>query len=343
MKGGIAKCRPFCLWNRPLLSNRFIAYICDDSSKDYMKVLQLLLISVTIILFSGCSQTENGYEYVDLGLPSGNLWAVCNVGAEQPYHTGEYYAWGETQPKVTYNWDNYKYSQGDSVMLKYNSYPKSDHYDGLDRLMSDDDVAAVRMGGKWAMPTSAEYEELLLGCDWEEIKDYKGTGASGMLGVSRTNGATIFFPNTGMYYNSELKSDSVSFIWTSDLSDEIYDVVADSSYTIRKVSHSAISIYGIDMYRAYGIPVRGIVRGNNIIAVQLTPEELKMDSLEKSAAFKDVIYDVEEEVIDSMLKNPYRNSEGACHIYWRYKKDILKRYGFDWMSPAELYPDVIFD
>ena len=263
-----------------------------------MKVLQLLFISVTIILFSSCSQTENGYEYVDLGLPSGNLWAVCNVGAEQPYHTGEYYAWGETQPKETYNWDNYKYSQGDSVMLKYNSYPKSEHYDGQETLMPDDDAAAVRMGGKWFMPTSAEYEELLYGCDWKEINDFKGTGVSGILGESMTNGATIFFPYTGLYCNSELMIDSAPLVWTSDLSDEIYDMVADSCYAIRKVSHSAITKHGIEMYRAYGIPVRGIIRGNNIIAEQLTPEDLKMDSLEKSAAFKAVIYDVEEEIMN---------------------------------------------
>ena len=63
------------------------------------------------------SGNYNGHDYVDLGLPSGTLWATCNVGAEVSEGYGDYFAWGETEPKTVYDWTNYKYCNGDSDQL----------------------------------------------------------------------------------------------------------------------------------------------------------------------------------------------------------------------------------
>ena len=55
--------------------------------------------------------TINNHEYVDLGLPSGKLWATCNIGASSSEENGSYFAWAETEPKEYYDWSNYKYSR----------------------------------------------------------------------------------------------------------------------------------------------------------------------------------------------------------------------------------------
>ena len=108
---------------------------------------------------SGHTGTENGHEYVDLGLPSGTKWATCNVGASKPQDYGNYYAWGETSTKETYKWSTYKYGTYDddgdySKLTKYNT---SDSKTTLDL---SDDAAHVNWGGKWRMPTFEQLSEL---------------------------------------------------------------------------------------------------------------------------------------------------------------------------------------
>ena len=105
------------------------------------------------------SGTANGHEYVDLGLPSGNLWATCNVGAESPEDYGDYFAWGETEPKECYSQDNYKWYVG-------TSYTKYNNTDKKTTLELSDDAANVNWGGDWRMPTRAEHEELTNHCSW---------------------------------------------------------------------------------------------------------------------------------------------------------------------------------
>ncbi len=141
----------------------------------------------------------NGHEYVDLGLPSGTLWATCNIGATKPEEYGNYYAWGEVEPKEYYDWSNegeYKWGVYDSSasldygMTKYNTT------DGKTVLDLEDDVAHVNWGGDWRMPTMAEIEELLN----EEYCTWTWTTLNGVNGyevTSKTNSNSIFFPATG--------------------------------------------------------------------------------------------------------------------------------------------------
>ena len=125
------------------------------------------------------------HKFVDLGLPSGLLWAECNVGASSPWEDGDYYAWGETQTKSDYSWDTYKWGNSPT---KYNSS------DGKTTLEASDDVATVKWGKECRMPSPAEFQELYKNCDWTWKSNYNGT--SGYL-VTGPSGQTIFLPASG--------------------------------------------------------------------------------------------------------------------------------------------------
>ena len=136
----------------------------------------------------------NGHEYVDLGLPSGLKWATCNVGANSPEEYGGYYAWGETEEKSSYGWSTYKWCNGSyNTMTKY----CTDRYDGTvdNKTVLDpgDDVAHVKWGGNWRMPTKAEQDELRNKCSWT------WTAQNGVNGyrVTGPNGNSIFLPAVG--------------------------------------------------------------------------------------------------------------------------------------------------
>ena len=128
---------------------------------------------------SECSGSIEGYYYVDLGLPSGTLWATCNIGAFSPYENGSYFAWGETVPKDNgfYDWTNYKWSTGDDG--HYTKYNPDDNKTVLD---PEDDAARVNWGGGWRMPTRDEMVELTEKCQWKwvwMIKSFLITGPNG--------------------------------------------------------------------------------------------------------------------------------------------------------------------
>ena len=165
--------------------------------------------------------TENGYDYVDLGLPSGLKWATMNVGADTPEAYGNYYAWGETETKTNYSWDTYKFTtDGGSTFTKYNGT------DGKTTLDPEDDAAAVNWGGKWRMPTDAEWTELCTNCTWTWTADHQGTSIAGRI-VTGPNGNSIFLPaagyrfdgslddagNNGGYWSSSLGTDNPRYAW----------------------------------------------------------------------------------------------------------------------------------
>lgn len=140
------------------------------------------------------------HQYVDLGLPSGLLWATCNVGADKPEEYGDYFAWGETSPKETYDFSTYKWCNGNFFSItKYCTDETMGVVDTLAVLEPADDAATVNWGSAWRMPTRAEHEELVNGCNWTWTTDYKGSGVAGRIGTSIANGNTIFIPASGYY------------------------------------------------------------------------------------------------------------------------------------------------
>ncbi len=110
------------------------------------------------------SGTIDGRDYVDLGLPSGTLWATCNVGASKPEEYGDYFAWGETTPKSTYYWSTYKWCKGsETTMTKYctrSDYGYNGFTDNLTELQPEDDAATANWGSVWKMPSYAQFSEL---------------------------------------------------------------------------------------------------------------------------------------------------------------------------------------
>lgn len=148
------------------------------------------------------------YEWVDLGLPSGLLWASTNVGAEKPENFGLYFAWGETQGyegatiDKQFTWEDYKFGTEDSL-TKYNNV------DGLTTLELEDD-AAYQSDNTCKIPTKVDVEELIANTTstWEEFD-----GFGGRRFTSKTNGNSIFIP-------AKFNGGPVAWvgsIWTSSL------------------------------------------------------------------------------------------------------------------------------
>ena len=128
---------------------------------------------------------DNGFTWVDLGLPSGRKWATCNVGASTPEGFGDYYAWGETEPKANYDRSTYKYY----------GLP-------LEKMLHQDkDAAWVSRGGLWRMPIDNDVNELVENCEWQI------TTRKGVLGcrfVSKSNGHLLFIPFASHYQGTQL-------------------------------------------------------------------------------------------------------------------------------------------
>ena len=163
--------------------------------------------------------TDNGW--VDLGLPSGTLWAICNVGANSPEDYGDYFAWGETEPKNYYNWSNYQYCNGSSNMLtKYcnsSSYGYNGYTDDLISLEPIDDAASSNWGENWYTPTYNNWVELY------QNTTIVWTTQNGVNGLRFTgsNGNNIFIPAAGYYDDANLSSTgSYGLYWSSSLRTE---------------------------------------------------------------------------------------------------------------------------
>ena len=151
------------------------------------------------------------YEAVDLGLSV--KWASCNVGATSPEDYGGYYAWGETEEKSSYTWSNYKYWSNDNGDDFVDDSEITDI--GFNISGTSYDVAHVKWGGNWRMPTWDEIKELCVKCSWEWISV---NGVSGQK-VTGPNGNSIFFPATGAYFGeSEVGNrGSYGYYWSATL------------------------------------------------------------------------------------------------------------------------------
>ena len=167
---------------------------------------------------------ENGHEYVDLGLSV--KWATCNVGASRPEYVGDYYAWGENYTKDNYLWTNYLFrrSGNDVFEVKFIKYNKNNTHGKIDnktKLDLSDDVAHVKWGGSWRMPTKAEYDELLNSgvCILEWTTQ---NGVNGLLITSNKygyEGNSIFLPAGGFRDKESLHQiGRYCAYWTSSLS-----------------------------------------------------------------------------------------------------------------------------
>ena len=184
----------------------------------------------------------NHPHMIDLGLPSGTLWACCNVGASAPEEYGNYYAWGETSPKSVYNWDTYQYGY----------YGYNEDYSHLVNIGSDIagtqyDAATANWGAPWRMPSLTQIQELLNNCTstWTTQNGVNGRKFTG------PNGGTIFLPAAGYRWDSDLNNaGSHGYYWSSAL----YESRPSHAFSLYFYSdHASWSSY---RFRSRGLSVR---------------------------------------------------------------------------------------
>lgn len=231
------------------------ADITDDKDRIYIRNRIMMFLNIGEVLFLLGTP-------VDLGLPSGTLWADRNVGADKAEEPGNYYGWGETVTHDTYSWENY--TLWDYANDKWLSWDG----DSLDFANSNADVAHVKWGDKWRTPSQAQFQELVDNCTWaiatqDGTKGYKVTGK---------NGNSIFLPFNGVKVDEEKYVGTLGNYWSS------------SRVENPQFKHLGYALFlapddedGIDpkatAYRYYGYAVRPVVgnasQGNQIQAVDM--------------------------------------------------------------------------
>lgn len=232
------------------LSNTKVTSVTDLDSDNKLSIADVTSL-ISMIYSEPCDFDNNGHQYVDLGLPSGTLWATCNIGASTPEEAGEFYAWGETETKENYSWDTYKWCDGtkptvsNPSLTKYCDRGGYGLMDGKVSLELKDDVAHVKWGGDWHIPTQAEFQELMDNCtmEWIKISDnqhaYKFTGA---------NGNSILMPAAGEWSNTSFYSDDF-YYWSTDLANKN----SNSAWVIEYMSKTSAEFSGIVRYKGFAV------------------------------------------------------------------------------------------
>ena len=237
-----------------------------------------------VALYKQTNQPDaNGYEYVDLGLPSGLLWATCNVDAANEEEAGLYFQWGDTQGYTAeqvgdgeglkaFSWADYKFSI-DGSSSNFSKYNPSDSKTVLD---PEDDAAHVNMGGNWRIPTFDEYKELYLNTDVylvpTEGEEIQGTaqeqgGSVGINWASRPGGTLkgvkfykkgdkqtyMFVPAAGVAYEGSMQNVGQNCnLWSSSL----HSPGVLNAWVFSFSAFGGTNGYNI---RCNGFPVRGVL------------------------------------------------------------------------------------
>ena len=193
-------------------------------------------------------------EYVDLGLPSGTLWATFNVGASRPEDYGNYFAWGETTTKKEYSWSTYKYCEGSSNTLTKYCYESDYGYNGftdtLTELLPEDDAATANWGSEWQMPSQVQFGELI-NDNYTITVWTTQNGVNGRKITSKRNGNSIFLPAAGC--RDDYGVGTYGYYWSRSL-------YGGGSYgacnTDFASSHFYVTVYG-SRYNGFSVrPVR---------------------------------------------------------------------------------------
>ena len=194
-----------------------------------------------------CKNKENGFKYVDLGLPSGTMWAICNVGASRPEDSGLLFQFGRV--------DGYKYGDSNKFIKKTNipTTTSGKTYKRYNLLELEDDAAHVRMGGKWRMPTYDELKELFNNTT-HELETINGV--KGMLFTSNINNKRLFIPFAGYCYNGSFAAaESVAGVWSS----QVHPSFVNCAYRLYCYSSGNASINN-GCCRPFTFSVRGVFK-----------------------------------------------------------------------------------
>jgi hypothetical protein len=242
-------------------------YIIDGTVKINENVFSIDEKSIFYKIFSDGSVTHekysitvnhfNGHDYVDLGLPSGTLWATKVVGAESESDYGLYFAWGGTEGATKEQIESGEFTFGTSGNMKpyfdssTETYTKYNATDGKRVLDLKDDAAHVHMGGDWHMPTKEQYDELIANTTF--IWTTKN-GVNGMLLTSKTNGESVFVPAFGSAHDDKTNNvGSIGYVWSSSVYEDDFGNACNldfSSYDlgiyskIRAIGHCVLGVVG---------------------------------------------------------------------------------------------------
>lgn len=212
---------------------------------------------------------NNGYDYVDLNLPSGTLWATCNVGASKPSEYGLYFQWGDVkgytaeqvgvaEEQKPFNWNDYKWYESrivDVANIKFKKYTA-----GGATLKLDDDAAHIYMGGDWHMPTPEQIKALIDNTthswgwhthswEWHNLDDVKGMRFTSKQDTSKS----IFIPAAGFAFDGSVHDiGNEADIWSSML-DKSY--INYGQYLLLTSGYVCLDNY----YHCCGFPVRGVI------------------------------------------------------------------------------------
>lgn len=187
---------------------------------------------------------ENGYDWVDLGLPSGLKWATCNIGATSETDSGLYFMWGDTEGHTKDS--GYEFTDANYTAKGLNAITSE--------LTLEQDAAHAALGGDWRMPTKADYYELISRCNVTWTDDYEGSGVAGKIFTSKTNGETLFLPAVG-YLRGTLNIGTNTrqcFYWNSS------SHPVNSSYGFYFYGTSSSSNQQAADYRFSGFSVRAV-------------------------------------------------------------------------------------
>ena len=196
-------------------------------------------------------------EMVDLGLPSGTLWAQRNLGASSAYDYGNYYAWGETETKTSFSWKNYKYCKGtQNSLTKYCTKSTYGKIDNVTKLDATDDMMKAKCGYYYSIPTKEDWEELFTYCTWSRLGE--------VVMVRGSNNNIIVLPLTG-YRNGlnlyDCGTDGEGYYWTSTLDKNSPD---DAWFMHMNFGKHELKSY----YRSQGRCIRPVMRKNEYVVTE---------------------------------------------------------------------------
>lgn len=189
------------------------------------------------------SFTTETHAYVDLGLSV--KWATCNIGASSPEEYGDYFAWGETEPKEVYVWSTYKWCNGSqNTLTKYCTNKEYGAVDNKITLELEDDAAHVNWGGEWRMPTKAELEELREKCTWMPAQI---NGVSGRE-ITGPNGNKLFLPYSGYCSEDKYPGGGQANCWSN----------TSSLHKAYYLNYGWDGYYVVADLRCFGLTVRAV-------------------------------------------------------------------------------------
>jgi len=240
-------------------------------------------------------------DRVDLGLPSGILWASCNIGASSPSEIGDYFAWGEKESKDAYGWETYRLCRG-----SYDSIFKYTENDGKRVLDSQDDVAKSMLGGEWRIPTKEDMEELVEECEW------KWTRGNGHLGwkVIGPNNNYIFLPASGAASSYRIAGvNELGRYWTATRDDSDY-----SAYNLR-FKDGTDTIVVVDDTRFYGRTIRPVIG---------QPVKREVKKVQNDEEQEKLPYPLKRLTLATLLKNRMSSDSVSPALYIRTILGILE-------------------